>query len=69
MMKLTKHKFEDPVSEYLVIPGNKAIVKPEELVPIGQQDFDLEKFLKDQSFEESDRMVLGCLANNECLPF
>ena len=69
MINLAKHKFEDPASEYSVIEGNKAVIKTEELVPVGQQDFDLEGFLRDQEVGESDRMVLGCLANNECLPF
>ena len=61
MINLAKHKFEDQ--------DIKAVIKTEELVPVGQQDFDLEGFLRDQEVGESDRMVLGCLANNECLPF
>ena len=61
MINLAKHKFEDQ--------DIKAVIKAEELVPVGQQDFDLERFLRDQEVGESDRMVLGCLANNECLPF
>lgn len=47
MIKLARHKFEDPASDYLVVPGNKVVMRTEELVPLGQQDFDLNQFLKD----------------------
>jgi ubiquinone/menaquinone biosynthesis C-methylase UbiE len=72
MIKLLKGRFEDPDSEYLIIPGNKCEIKIEELAPLGKQDFDLEGYLKGHQqlqFTDQDRMVLGCLANNECLPF
>lgn len=66
MIRLMKDKFDDPESDYTVIPGNKYDIKDEELIPLGQQTFDLEERIKISS---KDRFVLGCLANNECLPF
>ncbi len=69
MIKLTKSKFEDPQSEYFIVPGNKASITVEELAPLGSHEFDLEQRLKSEGITDKDRFVLGCLANNESLPF
>lgn len=45
MIKLMKLKFQD--SDFVKIKGNRIDIKPEELLPIGEQTFDLEKYLKD----------------------
>ena len=69
MIKQTKAKIESEGSEYLTIKGNQAEIRVEELAPIGDKTFDLEKYLSDKGFSESNRYVLGSLANNESLPF
>ena len=69
MMRLTKSKFEDPNSEYLVIPGNKAVIADTELAPMGSHDFCIDEHIKTLGFTEKDRVVLGGIVNNECLPF
>lgn len=69
MIRLTKQKFEDPDTEYLAIPGNSLDVRTEELLPLGEKTFNLESYLEGVGFSKEKRHVLGCLANNECLPF
>ena len=69
MMRLTKSKFDDPNSEYLVVPGNKAVIADKELAPMDTHDFCIESHIKSLGFNEKDRVVLGGIVNNECLPF
>jgi ubiquinone/menaquinone biosynthesis C-methylase UbiE len=45
MIKLSKAKFDDPSSDYLSIPGNKFISKPEGLGDLGTHSWDLEVFI------------------------
>lgn len=68
MVSFLKEKFEDPSSDYLNIPNNRLLVKLEELKPFGEQTFNIEDSLKVNGFE-GKRVVMGALANNECLPF
>lgn len=51
MIKIFKSKFEDPNSDYLVIPGNKIVVKPEGFAELGQKTWDLDENLKQVNFE------------------
>jgi ubiquinone/menaquinone biosynthesis C-methylase UbiE len=69
MIKIFEGKFADPNSDFSWIPGNIYDVKPEEILPLGEQTFDLQAYLIEKKFEESQRMVIGRCANNECLPF
>lgn len=69
MIKIMSEKYDDPESDYKVIPGNKAVVKAEELRPLGEKTFEVEKFMKEIGVGEKDRLVIGAVANNECLPF
>ena len=69
MIKMFKKKFEDPLADYTVIPGNKVIVKEEEFAPLGDQSWDLEQHLKEMRYQENERAVFGGVANNESLPF
>jgi hypothetical protein len=41
MIKIFEGKFADPNSDFSSIPGNIYDVKPEELLPLGDQKFDL----------------------------
>jgi hypothetical protein len=45
MIKLSKAKFNDPNSDYISIPGNKYISKPEGLDDHGTHNWDLEAFI------------------------
>lgn len=53
MIKLYKNKFESPSSEFVTIPGNKVVVKCEELAPLGEHTWNLEANLKDLKFEDT----------------
>jgi hypothetical protein len=37
---------EDPLADYVTIPGNKVEVKAQEFLPLGQKSWDLEEHLK-----------------------
>ena len=50
MIKLFKGKFEDPQNDYSVIPGNRLVVKTEELAELGQKTWDLDEHLKQINF-------------------
>lgn len=69
MIKLAKLKFEDPEEDYNKIPGNKFEVRPEELLSTGEKSFNLEEYLKTKEFNDQNRFVLACIANNEYIPF
>ena len=68
-MEYTKQKYDDPSQEYNLIPGNKHFIRTDDLLPIGEHSFDLEEEIAKHRENESDRLVLGCRANNESLPF
>lgn len=58
-------KFESAEEDYSKVEGNKYKVEAKDL----PEGFDLNAFLKDQNFKDTERFVLGAVANNECLPF
>ena len=43
MIDILKTKFE--ASDYMVVPGNKVIIKSEELLSIGHKTFSLDDYL------------------------
>ena len=63
MLTLFAEKIRDD-QDFHAIPGNKADVKVEDFPGA----FDLEGYLA-QGYTGTDRVVVGRLANNECLPF
>jgi SAM-dependent methyltransferase len=67
MMRLAAEKFQSD-TDFHVIPGKKSDIRVEEFLAT---EFDLEAHLKDSiGFNhETDRAVIGRLANNESLPF
>ena len=69
MIRLTKEKFEDPINEYIAIPGNKCFFQPKQILPLAEHSLNIEGIMKDHGIEGSDRFVFGCCANNESLPF
>lgn len=55
--------------EWLRIPGNKALVEVKEHGNLGEHCFDIEEVRSKLVESESDRLIYGCNANNESLPF
>jgi ubiquinone/menaquinone biosynthesis C-methylase UbiE len=69
MMVKTKAKFDDASEEYNMIAYNKHSIRTESLLPLGDHSFDLEQAITTLRSSETDRLVFGCQANNESLPF
>src|SRR5690606_35859840 len=69
MMEMVKDKFNDSENGYSSIAGNKHFIRTDDLLPLGEHTFDIEAEAKKYIENDSDRLVFGCKANNEFLPF
>ena len=71
MMELVKEKYDDLEwsSGYSDVQGNKYHITTESLYQLGDHSFDVEEAFKKHTDSETNKLVLGCQANNESLPF
>ena len=68
MLELANVKFSDPENEFITFPHNKVniLVNDESLLD-GSTKLKIDTLRS--SLDPRDRLIYGCIANNECLPF
>ena len=67
MVGMLKHRFEE--SDFKEVPGHKQVIDSETNYTDQSERklLDLDKIIKEQG--EFKKLVVGCLADNMCLPF
>ena len=67
MLEMAQQKFEDQENEFSCFSHNKIHFIQDETCLDGTNKQSIDDFRN--GFDQRDRLVLGCIANNECLPF
>lgn len=69
MATMAEEKFRDPENEFCALPHNKVHFRHDEYLLDGTLKLDLQEVRIAHVTDERDRLVFGCISNNESLPF
>ena len=69
MVAMAEEKFRDPENEFCTFPYNKVHFRHDEDLLDGSVKLNLQEVREGKVTDERDRLVFGCISNNEFLPF
>ena len=69
MVAMAEEKFKDPENEFCAFPYNKVHFRHDEDLLDGTVKLNLQEVRDAHLKDEKDRLVFGCISNNEFLPF
>ena len=69
MLKLTEDTLNNPQNHFIDVTGNQVNISSDLLLPIGEKGYNIEEDIKKYQEHEKGKLVLGCRAAMEYLPF